>query len=291
MSLQPTQPNISSSSAVGRYRTASELLADRRAERGSFKRGILEEKLSQFGGGINTGSIRSRATDALKRIIQQKAAVRRTVPKRAPSPSVVVSRSAPIERIVEAPRGGPQGGPRGVPRGVPTPRIDPIDKVIKTGPEVKAVSLWKDLTKGIGAGVSAGVAQRVQSKIAGPAIATAVRAAPAVIGRILQSPVAGAGAAGFALGGLFGGDGGAGAAGVCPVGFHLNKARNRVTGAPARSYCVRNRRMNVGNSRAARRSVRRLKGARKLLQDIEKMMPRRTVRSRAPHHHHPAAGG
>lgn len=78
--------------------------------------------------------------------------------------------------------------------------------------------------------------------------------------------------------------------GSCPVGTHPIK-QDGVHG-PKGSYCVRNRRMNVGNSRAARRSVRRLKGARKLLSDIEKMMPRRTVRSRRPeHHHHPAAGG
>jgi hypothetical protein len=52
------------------------------------------------------------------------------------------------------------------------------------------------------------------------------------------------------------------------------------------------RRMNFGNAKAARRAIRRIKGTRKLLQDIEKQLPRRTVRSRAKtHHHHPAAGG
>jgi len=71
--------------------------------------------------------------------------------------------------------------------------------------------------------------------------------------------------------------------GSCPVGTHPIK-QDGVNG-PKGSYCVRNRRMNVGNARAARRSVRRLKGARKLLRDIEKMMPTRTTRRRAPVHH------
>lgn len=41
------------------------------------------------------------------------------------------------------------------------------------------------------------------------------------------------------------------------------------------------RRMNFGNAKAARRAIRRIKGARKLLQDIERQLPRRTVRSRS----------
>lgn len=77
--------------------------------------------------------------------------------------------------------------------------------------------------------------------------------------------------------------------GSCPVGTHPIK-QDGVHG-PKGSYCVRNRRMNVGNARAARRSVRRLKGSRKLLRDIEKMMPTRTTRRRAPEHHHHPRGG
>lgn len=42
------------------------------------------------------------------------------------------------------------------------------------------------------------------------------------------------------------------------------------------------RRMNFGNAKAARRAIRRIKGTRKLLQDIEKQLPRRTVTRRAP---------
>lgn len=44
----------------------------------------------------------------------------------------------------------------------------------------------------------------------------------------------------------------------------------------------RRRRMNFGNAKAARRAIRRIKGTRKLLQDIEKQLPRRTVTRRAP---------
>ncbi len=49
--------------------------------------------------------------------------------------------------------------------------------------------------------------------------------------------------------------GGAGT-GCCPRGFHLDKA----TG----TRCVRNRRMNVANPRALRRSMRRVQGFEKL---------------------------
>lgn len=41
------------------------------------------------------------------------------------------------------------------------------------------------------------------------------------------------------------------------------------------------RRMNYGNGKAARRAIRRIKGTRKLLQSIEKQLPRRTVRAKA----------
>lgn len=40
------------------------------------------------------------------------------------------------------------------------------------------------------------------------------------------------------------------------------------------------RRMNYGNGKATRRAIRRIKGARKQLQDIEKLLPKRTSRSR-----------
>ncbi len=49
---------------------------------------------------------------------------------------------------------------------------------------------------------------------------------------------------------------GGGGTGCCPRGFHLDKA----TG----TKCVRNRRMNVANPRALRRSMRRVQGFEKL---------------------------
>ena len=44
--------------------------------------------------------------------------------------------------------------------------------------------------------------------------------------------------------------------GCCPSGYHLEKG--------GRGYCVRNRRTNVGNARALRRSLRRVQGFEKL---------------------------
>lgn len=100
------------------------------------------------------------------------------------------------------------------------------------------------------------------------------------IPQILRSPagqvgtaVAGSVALDAAVRGVLPGVGG----GAVPRGYHLAKdGSGRV---------VRNRRMNYGNARAARRAIRRIKGARKLLQDIEKQMPRRAVRARAPAGH------
>lgn len=56
----------------------------------------------------------------------------------------------------------------------------------------------------------------------------------------------------------------AGANGECPKGYHLNKSKSG-DGQPARSYCVRNRRVNYANGRAAARSGRRLRGTVKML--------------------------
>ena len=147
------------------------------------------------------------------------------------------------------------------------------------------MSIWSDITSGIGSGLSKGLSQGIQAKLApqqkiiGPIAATIPRVLPA-IGRVLT----GRAATGVAIGATAASFLGGGAAGACPSGFHLAKDGS--------GRCVRNRRMNFGNARAARRSVRRLKGARKLLRDIEKMMPTRTTKRLAPaHHHHPAAGG
>ena len=159
-----------------------------------------------------------------------------------------------------------------------------------TGPiGVPPVSLHKSILKGITGGLSQGITGRInqainpQKIIAGPAIAGAAGVAARVLpslGRVLGSRTVAAAATGMAVGGLLGGGGGNG---VCASGWHLNK-QDGIKG-PAGTYCVRNRRMNFGNARAARRGVRRLKGARKLLRDIEKMMPSKTRARRAPAGH------
>lgn len=65
-------------------------------------------------------------------------------------------------------------------------------------------------------------------------------------------------------------------AGACPGGYHLAKDRS--------GRCVRNRRMNPLNPRAARRAIRRIKGAMKMLKQIERQLPKQRTR-RAPAYH------
>ena len=142
------------------------------------------------------------------------------------------------------------------------------------------MSLHKSILKGFGLAAQS----RIQSKFGAAAVMPGV----AAVGRVLTGRSATAAGVGAAVGSLFGGGGAQG--GACQVGHHPNKQDG--VGGPAGTYCVKNRRMNVGNAHAARRAVRRLKGARTLLKDIEKMMPTKTRSRRAPqHHHHPAAGG
>ncbi len=135
------------------------------------------------------------------------------------------------------------------------------------------MSIHKSILKTLGGAVNT----RIQSKLGIGAVMPGL----GTVGRVLTGRVATAGGIGAAVGSLFSGGGAQG--GVCPVGTHLNKQDG--VGGPKGSYCVRNRRMNFGNARAARRSVRRLKGARKLLRDIEKMMPTKTRTRRAPAGH------
>jgi len=196
----------------------------------------------------------------------------------------------PIERISEVPR-APVTKPRfqvpslgqltGGGPVITAPSIPAPPPAVKEPP----VSLHKGLIKSIGTGLSGAITQRLggQQKaipIVGAAAGAAGRVLPA-IGRVLGSRTVAAGSAGLAIGSLFGGGGG----GACASGTHPNKQDG--VGGPAGSYCVRNRRMNFGNARAARRSVRRLKGARKLLRDIERMMPTktRTKTVKVPVHH------
>lgn len=60
---------------------------------------------------------------------------------------------------------------------------------------------------------------------------------------------------------------------ACPSGFHPAK--------DGTGRCVRNRRMNPMNPRAARRAIRRIKMARKMLQEIERQLPKQRTRARA----------
>ena len=98
-----------------------------------------------------------------------------------------------------------------------------------------------------------------------PAILRGAAPIARTVGRRLTGRTAAAAGLGVALGQTFHGA----VDGACPSGSHLAKDGS--------GRCVKNRRMNFGNARAARRSVRRLKGARKLLKDIESMMPRRSA--------------
>lgn len=228
-----------------------------------------------------------RARALLKRQVTRRVAVQGVTSAKSAAKKIASKKSAPSRDFLI---GNPPAGTTNVIRTFPP---DPIDRVAKPAPiRSPEVSIWSSLGQSISKGIAGGIQQKIAgpSKIvAGPAImagaAAAGRVLPA-IGRVLTGRVATAATAGVLVGGLIAdGRGGGG----CPPGFHPNKQDG--VGGAAGTYCVRNRRMNVGNARAARRSVRRLKGARKLLQDIEKMMPRRPAPRAKQHHHHPAAGG
>ncbi len=62
--------------------------------------------------------------------------------------------------------------------------------------------------------------------------------------------------------------------GTCPVGYHLDKA--------TRSRCVRNRRMNIANPRALRRSMRRVQGFEKLAKRTIRFTRRVKMKTKAP---------
>jgi len=100
-----------------------------------------------------------------------------------------------------------------------------------------------------------------------PAIIAGAGRVGGVAGRVLTGRVATGAAIGVAAAQLVSIDP---VTGRCPSGWHPAKDGS--------GRCVRNRRMNFGNARAARRSVRRLKGATKLLKDIQKLMPQRPAR-------------
>lgn len=99
-----------------------------------------------------------------------------------------------------------------------------------------------------------------------PAAAGVTAAAGAVLGAakgvIVKHPVLSAAGAAGALGAM----GGAavtsmvGGAGGCPKGYHISHSKH----AKHFGQCVRNRRMNVCNPKALRRSIRRARGFTKL---------------------------
>lgn len=209
-----------------------------------FQRFILEEKEAEFLGGLSTGSLRFDAIRRVRRLAANKARIRREVPRTVAKAPVATKPRPPIRS-----------------------NIDPIEAIVARQ-QGTPMSIWNDLLGSLGKSISKGVQRGIETKIGGqPKIGPAVIAAGAArvlpgLGRVLTGRVAtgvGIGALGATILG--------GGANGCPSGFHPAKDGS--------ARCVRNRRMNFGNARAARRSVRRLKGARKLLQDIEKMMPRR----------------
>ena len=194
----------------------------------------------------------------------------------------------PIERVTELPPRRPGRRAPGTelkkrPITQTRPRAPTAPtRASQTAPKPKAIADVEDnpmsLHKGLLSALGRGLSQRVQASASGQK--NIVAAAPAVLATVGRAlPGIGVAAGSFLAGRFAGGGGG----GTCEVGHHLNKQDG--VGGPAGTYCVRNRRMNVGNARAARRAVRRLKGARKLLRDIEKMMPTRSTRRRAPAGH------
>ena len=196
--------------------------------------------------------------------------------------SAAVGRGAPARVMPGVGAVGPpatrRGADRPAGRGFRVPTMG--RRFITTPPIRQAGRVQLPTLPGIGA-------QQMSMLPALPSILRGGAAAGRAIGRAIGGRAGAVGAVGFAAGTALQGGGVPDEAGRCPVGFHLNKQEG--IGGPARTYCVRNRRMNVGNARAARRSVRRLKGARKLLQDIEKMMPRRRAAPRrdlGPGHTH-----
>lgn len=70
----------------------------------------------------------------------------------------------------------------------------------------------------------------------------------------------------------------------CPKGYHLNKTGYYTASGyiPPHSKCVRNRRMNVVNPKALRKSIRRGKGSIKILRKTAGAMGYSVVAKRAP---------
>lgn len=283
MSLRPQQPTAAQQRIRDRFglrqRGPVSARSDLDREHAAIRRSeMLAEKFPA--GGISRGSLRRQAIENVRRFIRNRAisnAATRT-------PPVVKRVDSPPPRVLPQPAKIPGTNIKGT-----RPQDDPI--FLLGTVEAPDMSLHRGLLESIGGAIRTGISGRINQAInpqrgivaAGPAVFGGVRAVAGrvlpAIGRVLGSRSAAAAATGLAVGSLVGGGGGNG----CPSGFHPNKQDG--SGGPAGTYCVRNRRINFGNARAARRSVRRLKGARKLLKDIEKMMPSKTTRRRAPAGH------
>jgi len=227
-------------------------------------------KTAPFRRGIDQIIIRKKTMPG-ERLARPIFRVSKPVKRKAPKPAAREIKTPP-KRFQVSPieMGGfdIRRGPVFVPKAIA--KVEPVRPTQKQETDV---SIHKSILKGLRGAVTS----RVQQKFGAASILPGIGA----VGRVLTGRTATAGGIGAAVGSLFGGGGAQGA--DCPSGWHLNKQDG--VGGPAGSYCVRNRRMNFGNARAARRGVRRLKGARKLLKDIEKMMPTKTRTRRAPRGH------
>lgn len=106
-----------------------------------------------------------------------------------------------------------------------------------------------------------------------PALATAARTALPALGSMARSGALVKAAKG--LGSL---------AKTVGVGVGIGAATDYLTraGKPRRAINPRTgkpyRRMNVGNAKAAKRAIRRIKGVRRLLHDIERQLPKQSVK-------------
>jgi hypothetical protein len=113
-----------------------------------------------------------------------------------------------------------------------------------------------------GRGIRGIIGKITGRRVAGAAITTGVLAAPGIIQRQaprLQVPMPGGGV--LRPGAFLPGGVPFTTPGECPKGYRLNKSSYFLKNGshiPARSKCVRYRRMNVANTRALKRSTRRL---------------------------------
>lgn len=245
--------------------TPEEALAARRAERRAgygLRTIIAQEKREEFDTTLSPGGIKAAAIEGARRIVD---AMRRrrtsTVPRPQPSapPAGPSSTSAP-PGTGSIKRTGPKGS-RPAPRAVPIKRLP---RRVRDDPrEEEDVSILADFGRGLKDIALERVRQRVLRPPSMPGSgaqqAGLFPVGPVIVGggSRLPSILRGAGqvAAGTAL------------------GMGLQSALEEQP--------RRRRRMDYGNVKAAKRAIRRIKGTRKLLQDIERQLPRKTVQRRS----------